>query len=30
MSGETAFVVICLVLFVVWMLSVIIDEKGGE
>ena len=30
MSGETAFVVICLVLFVVWMMSVIIDEKGGE
>lgn len=30
MSDETAFVVICLVLFVVWMLSVIIDEKGGE
>lgn len=30
MSGETAFVAICLVLFVVWMLSVIIDEKGGE
>jgi hypothetical protein len=30
MSGETAFVVICLVLFVVWMLSVMIDEGGGE
>jgi len=30
MSGETAFVVICLVLFVVWMLSVVIDEGGGK
>ncbi len=30
MSGETAFVVICLALFVVWMLSVMIDEGGGE
>lgn len=30
MSDETAFVVICLVLFVVWMLSVMIDEGGGE
>jgi len=30
MSGETAFVAICLVLFAVWMLSVMIDEGGGE
>ena len=30
MSDETAFVAICLVLFVVWMLSVMIDEGGGE
>ena len=30
MSDETAFVVICLVLFVVWMLSVVIDEGGGK
>lgn len=30
MSDETAFVVICLVLFVVWMLSVMIDEGGGK
>ena len=30
MSGETAFVVICLALFVVWVVSVMIDEGGGK
>lgn len=30
MNGETGFAVLCVVLFVVWVLFVVIDEAGGR
>lgn len=30
MSGESAFVVICVALFAVWVVCVVIDEGSGE
>lgn len=30
MSPEARFSIVCIVLFVVWVLFVVIDEAGGE